>query len=153
VFVVWLLGGMLTGEVTLDNVFCGDSLFHPSLGTARCDFPGGSPQALYQSAKKLLALPDHVKIWIGHDYPVEGERGPEPWTSVGEHRARNKHIKDGVSEDEFVQMRSERDKDLAAPRLIHESLQVNIRAGQLPKADVAGMRTFKVPLNVKGDGW
>jgi len=134
-------------------VFCGDSLFHPSLGTARCDFPGGSAQALYQSARKLLSLPDNVKVWTGHDYPVEGERGPEPWTSVGEHRARNKHIRDGVSEEEFVEMRSERDKNLAAPRLVHESLQVNIRAGQLPKADEAGMRTFKLPLKVQGEGW
>src|SRR5690242_16901776 len=75
----------------VDNVFCGDSLFHPSLGTARCDFPGGSAQALWHSARKLLSLPDHVKIWTGHDYAVEGEREPEPWTSVGEHRTRNKH--------------------------------------------------------------
>jgi hypothetical protein len=103
--------------------------------------------------KKLLALPNHVKVWIGHDYPVEGERGPEPWTTVGEHRARNKHIRDGVSEDEFVQMRSERDKSLGAPRLIHESLQVNIRAGQLPKVDEAGMRAFKAPVKVQGGGW
>ncbi|KAK3291042.1 beta-lactamase-like protein [Chaetomium fimeti] len=136
-----------------DNVFCGDSLFHPSLGTARCDFPGGNPQDLYQSARKLLALQDHVKIWIGHDYPVDGERGPEPWTTVGEHRGSNKHIRDGVTEDEFVQMRSERDRNLAAPRLIHESLQVNIRAGQLPRVDAAGMRTLKVPLKVQGEGW
>jgi glyoxylase-like metal-dependent hydrolase (beta-lactamase superfamily II) len=134
-----------------DNVFCGDSLFHPSLGTARCDFPGGSAKELYQSAKKLLSLPDHVRIWTGHDYPVEGERAPEPWTSVGEHRARNKHIRDGVGEDEFVAMRSERDRGLAAPKLVHESLQVNIRAGQLPKVDEAGMRTFKLPLKVQGE--
>ncbi|KAK4040438.1 putative beta-lactamase hydrolase-like protein [Parachaetomium inaequale] len=136
-----------------DNVFCGDSLFHPTLGTARCDFPGGSAQALYQSARKLLALPDHVKIWTGHDYPVEGGPAAEPWTSVGEHRARNKHIRDGVSESEFVQMRRERDRHLAAPRLLHESLQVNIRAGQLPKVDESGMRTFKLPVKVQGEGW
>ena len=134
-------------------MFCGDSLFHPTLGTARCDFPGGSAQALYHSAKKLMALPDHVKIWTGHDYPVEGERAPESWTSVGEHRANNKHIRDGISEGEFVEMRSERDKHLAAPRLVHESLQVNIRAGHLPKVDEAGMRTFKLPIKVKDQGW
>lgn len=141
---------ILTGS---DNVFCGDSLFHPTLGTARCDFPGGSAQALYQSARKLLSLPDHVRIWTGHDYPAEGEREPQPWTSVGEHRERNKHIRDGVQEDEFVEMRSERDRKLAAPRLIHESLQVNIRAGQLPKVDGTGMRTFKLPVKVDGEGW
>jgi hypothetical protein len=100
-----------------------------------------------------LALPDHVKIWTGHDYPGEGERAPEPWTSVGEHRARNKHIRDGVSEDEFVRMRSERDRHLAAPRLVHESLQVNIRAGQLPKVDESGKRTFRLPVNIQGEGW
>ncbi|KAK3900197.1 beta-lactamase-like protein, partial [Staphylotrichum tortipilum] len=136
-----------------DNVFCGDSLFHPTLGTARCDFPGGSAQALYHSVRKLMALPDQVKIWTGHDYPVEGERAPESWSSVGEHRAKNKHVRDGIGEDEFVEMRSERDKHLAAPRLVHESLQVNIRAGHLPKVDAAGMRTFKLPIKVKSEGW
>ncbi|AEO60324.1 hypothetical protein MYCTH_2309474 [Thermothelomyces thermophilus ATCC 42464] len=136
-----------------DNVFCGDSLFHPALGTARCDFPGGSARALYQSARKLLSLPDHVKVWVGHDYPPEGERAPEPWTTVGEHRARNKHVRDGVTEDEFVQMRNARDKVLGAPRLLHESLQVNIRAGQLPRADESGMRTLRLPIKVPDEGW
>jgi glyoxylase-like metal-dependent hydrolase (beta-lactamase superfamily II) len=142
------MGAVLTRWV--DNVFCGDSLFHPSLGTARCDFPGGSAHDMYQSVRKLLALPDGVRIWTGHDYPVEGEREPQPWTSVGEHRARNRHIRDGVSEEEFVEMRSKRDKMLAAPRLLHESLQVNIRAGQLPRVDEAGMRAFKLPVKVQG---
>lgn len=146
---MWLFGVCDADGCYSDNVFCGDSLFHPSLGTARCDFPGGSAQALYQSARKLLSLPDHVKIWTGHDYPVEGERPPEPWTSVGEHRARNKHIRDGVTQNEFVAMRSERDSGLAAPRLLHESLQVNIRAGQLPKVDEVGMRTFKLPVKIQ----
>ncbi|KAL2126523.1 hypothetical protein VTI74DRAFT_756 [Chaetomium olivicolor] len=135
-----------------DNVFCGDSLFHPTLGTARCDFPGGSANALYHSARKLLSLPDHVKVWVGHDYPVDGERDPEPCTSVGEHRQRNKHLRDGISEEEFVEMRKERDSKLAAPRLVHESLQVNIRAGQLPKVDEDGMRAFKLPVKVQAEG-
>ncbi|KAL2151660.1 hypothetical protein VTH82DRAFT_6758 [Thermothelomyces myriococcoides] len=136
-----------------DNVFCGDSLFHPTLGTARCDFPGGSSRALYQSAKKLLSLPDHVKVWVGHDYPPEGERAPEPWATVGEHRARNKHVREGVTEDEFVQMRNDRDKVLGAPRLLHESLQVNIRAGRLPKVDESGMRMLRLPVKVPNEGW
>lgn len=135
-----------------DNVFCGDSIFHPSLGTARCDFPGGSAEALYRSARKLLSLPGHVRIWIGHDYPAEGEQPPEPWATVAEHRARNKHLRDGITEDEFVAMRTERDRQLAPPRLVHESLQVNIRAGQLPKADESGMRAFKLPVAVQAEG-
>ncbi|KAK3302928.1 beta-lactamase-like protein [Chaetomium strumarium] len=135
-----------------DNVFCGDSLFHPTLGTARCDFPGGSAQALYRSARKLLALPGHVRIWTGHDYPGEGEREAESWTSVAEHRARNKLVRDGVSEQEFVERRNERDSQLSAPRLLHESLQVNIRAGQLPRSDNAGMRAFKLPIVVQAEG-
>ncbi|GAB1317021.1 Putative metallo-beta-lactamase domain protein [Madurella fahalii] len=134
-----------------DNVFCGDLLFHPSLGTARCDFPGGNPRALYHSARMLLSLPDHVRIWTGHDYPAEGERGPEPWASVGEHREKNKHVRDGITEEEFVATRSGRDKTLAAPRLVHESLQVNIRAGHLPQADEAGMRVLMVPVSVQGE--
>ncbi|KAL2163790.1 hypothetical protein VTH06DRAFT_5849 [Thermothelomyces fergusii] len=137
-----------------NNVFCGDSLFHSTLGTARCDFPGGSARALYQSARRLLSLPDHVKVWVGHDYPPpEGKRAPEPCATVGEHRAKNKHVRDGVSEDEFVRMRNDRDRVLGAPRLLHESLQVNIRAGRLPEADESGMRMLKLPINVPGEGW
>ncbi|KAL1836366.1 hypothetical protein VTJ49DRAFT_5244 [Mycothermus thermophilus] len=133
-----------------DNIFCGDSLFHPAIGTARCDFPGGSAQAMYASAQKLLALPDHVRVWVGHDYPEQHPEHPEPEAvaTIGEHRARNKHVRHGVSEQEYVAMRSERDNKLAAPRLLHESLQVNIRAGQLPKANEAGLRLFKLPVKI-----
>ncbi|KAK5653648.1 hypothetical protein OQA88_8678 [Cercophora sp. LCS_1] len=140
------------GYMIGDNVFCGDSLFHTDIGTARCDFPGGSAHALYHSARKVLSLPEHVKIWTGHDYPPEGVREPVPAVSVGEHRKTNRHLKDGVTEDEFVAMRSERDSNLAAPRLLHESLQVNVRAGRLPKANDAGMRLMRVPLKVKAPG-
>ncbi|KAK4167505.1 putative beta-lactamase hydrolase-like protein [Cladorrhinum sp. PSN259] len=135
-----------------DNVFCGDSLFHVDIGTARCDFPGGSAHSLYKSARKLLSLPDHVKVWTGHDYPPEGERDPVPYVTVGGHRQMNRHVKDGMTEDEFVAMRNERDSHLAAPRLLHESLQVNVRAGRLPKENEAGMRLLKVPVKVKGMG-
>src|SRR5690606_21173076 len=100
-----------------------------------------------------LSLPDHVKVWVGHDYPPEGERAPEPWATVGEHRARNKHVREGVTEDEFVQMRNDRDKVLGAPRLLHESLQVNIRAGRLPKVDESGMRMLRLPVKVPNEGW
>ncbi|KAK0736557.1 beta-lactamase-like protein [Apiosordaria backusii] len=135
-----------------DNIFCGDSIFHTDIGTARCDFPGGSAHALYQSARRILSLPDHVKIWTGHDYPPDGEREPVPYVTVGEHRQKNKHLKDGVSEDDFVKLRGERDEHLAAPRLLHESLQVNVRAGRLPSQNEAGMRLLKVPIKVKGTG-
>ncbi|KAK1830936.1 putative beta-lactamase hydrolase-like protein [Podospora conica] len=132
-----------------DNVFCGDSLFHTDIGTARCDFPGGSAHDLYKSAKKILSLPSHVKIWTGHDYPPEGEREAVPAVTVDTHRKENRHVKDDMTEDEFVALRSERDAHLAAPRLIHESLQVNVRGGRLPKENDAGMRLLKLPLKVK----
>lgn len=135
-----------------DNIFCGDSLFHVDIGTARCDFPGGSAHVLYQSARKILSLPNHVKIWTGHDYPPEGTREPVPYVSVGGHKELNRHVRDGVTKEEFVKMREERDSHLAAPRLLHESLQVNVRAGRLPKENEAGMRLLKVPVKVKGGG-
>ncbi|KAK4656432.1 hypothetical protein QC762_310790 [Podospora pseudocomata] len=135
-----------------DNIFCGDSIFHTDIGTARCDFPGGSAHALYQSARKILSMPDNVKIWTGHDYPPDGLREPVPFVTVGEHRLKNKHLRDGVTEEEFVKMRKERDEHLAAPKLLHESLQVNVRAGRLPSQNDSGMRLLKVPVKVKGAG-
>ncbi|KAH7133949.1 putative metallo-beta-lactamase domain protein [Dactylonectria macrodidyma] len=133
-----------------DNVFCGDSLFHPDLGTARCDFPGGSASSLFNSGRRLLSLPDHVKIWTGHDYPPDSRAAPVPWMSVKDHKAQNKHLRDGITEEEFVVLRKERDATLAEPRLIHQSLQVNIRAGHLPKANEAGHRLLHVPMKQKG---
>lgn len=101
----------------------------------------------------LLSLPDNVRIWTGHDYPDAGRPAPQPWATVAEHRARNKHLRDGITAREFVEMRAQRDKQLAAPRLVHESLQVNIRGGQLPKVDEVGMRAFKLPVTVGGQKW
>ncbi|KAJ9269273.1 hypothetical protein DTO212C5_4545 [Paecilomyces variotii] len=135
-----------------DNVFCGDSLFHVDIGTARCDFPGGSANDLYNSGRKLLSLPDHVKIWPGHDYPPEG-RGPAPWISVKAHREKNTHLNDKVTEDEFVTFRKERDAKLAEPRLLHQSLQMNIRAGRLPKPTESGHRMLHLPLKLRGLEW
>lgn len=136
-----------------DNVFCGDSLFHADIGTARCDFPGGDAKDLFQSGRKLLSFPGHVKIWTGHDYPPDGRTDPVPWLSVREHRELNKHLKDGMSEEEFVAVRKERDEKLAAPRLLHQSLQINIRAGRLPAPTEAGHRLLHVPLKIGGEGW
>ncbi|KAH8433073.1 MBL fold metallo-hydrolase [Aspergillus melleus] len=136
-----------------DNVFCGDSLFHADIGTARCDFPGGSANNLYQSGHKLLGLPDHVKIWTGHDYPPEDRKSAVSWMSVEDHRAENKHLKAGITEDEFVNVRKERDAKLAEPKLLHQSLQVNIRAGRLPKPTETGHRMLHLPLKLKGVEW
>jgi glyoxylase-like metal-dependent hydrolase (beta-lactamase superfamily II) len=135
------------------NVFCGDSLFNHDVGSARCDFPGGSASALYQSVRKLLSLPDNFKIWTGHDYPPGGVDGRTESLSVTtvEHQNReNKHLKKGVSEDEFIQWRKERDSTLAEPRLLHQSLQFNIRAGELPQESSAGDRLVHMPLKFQG---
>ncbi|KAJ5928965.1 putative metallo-hydrolase [Penicillium verhagenii] len=130
-----------------------DHLGYQIGGTARCDFPGGDAKDLFQSSRKLLALDDHVKIWPGHDYPPEGRDSPIPWLSVADHRKQNKHVGDVVSEKEFVALRTERDAKLNAPRLLHQSLQVNIRAGQLPKPLDSGYRILRLPLKLNGLEW
>lgn len=141
----------------IENIFCGDSIFHSDIGTARCDFPGGSATDLFNSARKLLSLPDSTKIWTGHDYPPPGRETPVPWLSVAEHRKQNKHLMGDVSAEEFVRVRQERDKQLAEPKLLHQSLQTNIRGGRLPLPMVESggkeYRFLRVPLKVKGDLW
>ncbi|KAB5513515.1 putative metallo-beta-lactamase domain protein [Coniochaeta sp. 2T2.1] len=133
-----------------DNVFCGDSIFVADIGTARCDFPGGSADDLFDSGRRLLDLPSHVKIWTGHDYPPD--RAPISCMSVEQHRMHNKHLKDGTSKQDFVAVRTERDSSLAAPRLLHQSLQFNIRGGRLPRPTVDGYRMLHLPLRVR-DVW
>ena len=129
-----------------DAAFVGDTLFMPDGGTARADFPGGDARALYRSIKKVLSLPPEMRLFICHDY---GPGGREiRWeTTVAEERTNNVHVRDGVTEDEFVAMRTARDKTLQMPKLIIPSLQVNIRAGELPSADESGRRFLKVPVN------
>lgn len=130
-----------------DNIFCGDSLFNADVGSARCDFPGGDANELYASVRKLLNHESHIKIWTGHDYPPESRAGHAiSAMTVSEHRERNKHLKDGTSQEEFVTWRTERDATLKEPRLIHYALQINIRAGRLPKATPMGDRLVHVPL-------
>ncbi|GFF43298.1 probable metallo-hydrolase BURPS1710b_2304 [Aspergillus lentulus] len=136
-----------------DNIFCGDLIFHSDIGTARCDFPGGSARSLYQSGRKVLDLPDHVRIWTGHDYPPEERKEPVPSLSVQDHRRQNKHLKNGVTEEEFVALRKERDSKLAEPRLLHQSLQMNIRAGRLPTPTESGQQLLHLPLKLKGLTW
>jgi len=129
-----------------DAVFVGDTLFMPDVGTARCDFPGGDASALYRSVRRLLGLPPETRLFMCHDYPPEG-RSPVWETTVAEQRANNIHVHDGVSEDEFVKMRTARDATLAMPTLILPSVQVNIRAGEIPPAEDNGVSYLKIPLN------
>jgi glyoxylase-like metal-dependent hydrolase (beta-lactamase superfamily II) len=131
-----------------DAVFVGDTLFMPDYGTARCDFPGGDAHMLYQSARRLLALPGETRMFMCHDYKAPG-RDDYCWeTTVAEERSNNIHLNEDVSEDEFVSMRTDRDATLGMPRLILPSVQVNMRAGELPPAEDNGIRYIKVPLNV-----
>lgn len=133
-----------------DAAFVGDTLFMPDFGTARCDFPGGSSETMYESVQKILALPDETRIFVGHDYKAPG-RDEYAWeTTVGEQKAKNVHVGGGKSKEEFVKMRDERDATLAMPKLIIPSLQVNMRAGHMPAPDHKGDVFLKVPVNKLG---
>jgi glyoxylase-like metal-dependent hydrolase (beta-lactamase superfamily II) len=134
-----------------DAVFVGDTLFMPDYGTARADFPGGDPRQLYRSIRKLLALPRETRLFMCHDYKAPG-RDTYSWeTTVGEQRDRSVHVHDGISEDEFVTLRRSRDAELAAPRLLLPSIQVNIRAGRFPPAEANGVRYLKIPVKLDAD--
>ena len=131
-----------------DAVFVGDTLFMPDFGTARADFPGGDARTLYRSIKRVLSLPETTRLFMCHDYKAPG-RDRYAWeTTVGEERARNVHVHEGVSEDEFVAMREKRDATLATPLLLLPSIQVNIRAGKMPPAEANGVRYLKVPVKL-----
>ena len=131
-------------------VFVGDTLFMPDYGTARADFPGGDAHKLYRSIRRLLALPPETRLFMCHDYKAPG-RDEFAWeTTVREQRNNNKHVRDGVTEDEFVAMRTERDASLSAPRLLLPSIQVNIRAGRFPPATANGVHYMLVPVKIKG---
>ena len=130
-------------------VFVGDTLFMPDVGTARADFPGGDARQLYRSMRRLLALPPETTVYVCHDYPPAG-RAPAWQTTVAAQRASNIHVHDGIDEDAFVALRQARDATLEVPALILPSLQVNVRAGELPAAEEDGVRYLKLPLNVLG---
>lgn len=127
-------------------VFVGDTLFMPDVGTARADFPGGDARQLYRSMRRLLELPADTRLFVCHDYPPAG-RGPAWQSTVAEQRARNIHVHDGVSEEQFVAMRQARDATLDVPTLILPSIQVNVRAGQMPPADDNGVAYLRIPIN------
>jgi len=127
----------------------GDTLFMHDYGTARADFPGGDARALFRSIKRLLALSPETRLWMCHDYKAPG-RDTYAWqSSVAEQRAHNPHVKDGVTEDEFVAFRQARDAKLAAPTLLLPSIQVNIRAGRFPEAESNGVRYLKIPVKAR----
>ncbi|KJS34600.1 MAG: beta-lactamase [Rhodospirillaceae bacterium BRH_c57] len=130
-----------------DAVFVGDTVFMPDYGSARCDFPGGNAHTLYRSVRKLLELPPETRMFVGHDY-APNDRPFAVETTVGEQRRDNIHMKDGVTEADFVAMRTERDATLDMPRLILPSVQINMRAGALPPAEDNGVSYIKIPLNV-----
>jgi glyoxylase-like metal-dependent hydrolase (beta-lactamase superfamily II) len=133
-----------------DAVFVGDTLFMPDYGTARADFPGGDAHQLYHSIKRLQALPPETRLFMCHDYKAPG-RDRYAWeTTVREQREKNVHVKEGVTEDEFVTMRAKRDATLAAPRLLLPSIQVNIRAGKFPPKESNGVRYLLIPVTAKG---
>ena len=132
-----------------DAVFVGDTLFMPDYGTARADFPGGDARTLYRSIRRLMALPKETRLFMCHDYLPKDGRKHYAWeTTVGEEMARNVHVHDGVSEDDFVKMRTARDATLSAPVLLLPSIQVNMRAGKLPPADANGVHYLRVPITL-----
>ena len=129
-----------------DAVFVGDTLFMPDVGTARCDFPGGDARTLYASIRKLLSLPPRTRLFMCHDYPPNDRRVTFK-TSVAEQRARNIHVHDGVTEAQFVDMRTRRDATLEMPVLMLPAVQVNIRAGEMPPKESNGTAYLKIPIN------
>lgn len=145
----WLVPGHTPADMAYlvdGEVFVGDTLFMPDVGTARADFPGGDARELYASMRRLLALPSSTRMYVCHDYPPAGREAR--WqTTVAEQRAHNIHVRDGIGEDAFVAMRQARDKTLGVPHLMLPSIQVNVRAGALPPADDNGIAYLRIPLN------
>ncbi|KAH8724988.1 beta-lactamase-like protein [Phaeosphaeriaceae sp. PMI808] len=142
------------GYVIGVNIFAGDSIFNPDVGSARCDFPGGSAHALYGSMQKLLSLPPNYRLYTGHDYPPESRAPSEhglmwkAYTTVEEQRSSNKHVGNNIPKEDFIKHRMERDATLSEPRLLHQSLQINIRGGHLPQQTTEGYRFLTIPLKV-----
>lgn len=130
-----------------DAVFAGDTMFMPDFGTARCDFPGGSAEIMYASTQKIFALPDAMRMFMCHDYLPEGRTEYQWETTVGEQKKNNIHLKEGTDPNRFVAMRTERDAKLGMPKLIIPSIQVNMRAGTLPRDAETGKVHLKTPVN------
>ncbi|MCA1769360.1 MAG: MBL fold metallo-hydrolase [Halomonas sp.] len=136
-----------------DAAFVHDTLFQPDFGSARADFPGGDAHQLWRSIQAILALPDETRLFTGHDYMPEG-REPQWESTVREQRDTNKHLVGGVTAEDYVAMRNERDSELPMPKLILHSLQVNTRGGRLPEPEANGKRYLKIPLDaLEGAAW
>lgn len=152
VFEVIYTPGHTPADVTYkvgDAAFVGDTLFMPDYGTARADFPGGDARRLYRSIQRLLALPAETRLFMCHDYKAPG-RDEYAWqTTVAEQRKANVHVHEGVSEEEFVAMRTSRDATLSAPRLLLPSIQVNMRAGRFPRAEANGVHYLMIPVRAR----
>ena len=129
-----------------DAVFVGDTLFMPDVGTARCDFPGGDAKTLYASIRRLLSLPSETRLFMCHDYPP-AHREVAFETTVSEQRIKNIHVHEGITESQFVEMRTQRDATLEMPKLILPAVQINIRAGEFPPKEANGVSYVKIPLN------
>lgn len=129
-----------------DSIFVGDTLFMPDVGTSRCDFPGGSASNLYRSVQSILKYPPSTKLFMCHDYPPNG-RAPEYQSTVADQKEANIHVHDGITEEQFVAMRTKRDAGLDMPVLILPAIQINIRAGHMPKPEGNGTAYLKIPLN------
>ena len=129
-----------------DAVFVGDTLFMPDVGTARCDFPGGDAKTLYASIRKLLSLPPSTRLFMCHDYPPNN-RPVTFQTTVAQQRAENIHVHEGISEAQFVEMRTRRDATLEMPVLLLPAVQINIRAGHMPPQEANGTAYIKIPIN------
>ena len=136
----------VVADATQTAAFVGDTLFMPDYGTARCDFPGGDARTLFRSINKVLSLPPETQLYMCHDYQPGG-REVQYVSTVGDEREKNVHVRNGISEEEFVAMRHARDATLGMPTLILPSVQVNMRAGQLPEPEANGTRYIKIPLN------
>jgi glyoxylase-like metal-dependent hydrolase (beta-lactamase superfamily II) len=133
-----------------DAVFVGDTLFMPDSGTARCDFPNGSAHTLWESLQQLLILPDHVRLFVGHDYAPNG-REIMYETTIGEERKTNKHVGAGITKEDFLKMRITRDNGLPVPRLLFPSIQMNMIGGKMPQPEANGFSYLKLPLKYKDE--
>jgi glyoxylase-like metal-dependent hydrolase (beta-lactamase superfamily II) len=147
---IMLSPGHTLGSITYmtgdDAAFVHDTLMYPDSGSSRADFPGGAAAVLYRSIQAILALPAQTRLFVGHDY-CKGGRAPKWEASVAEHKAANIHVKDGISRDQFVKLRAERDKTLALPDRMLHALQVNLRGGRLPEPEDDGRSYLKIPAN------
>lgn len=147
---VMLSPGHTLGSITYvcgDAAFTHDTLMQPDVGTSRADFPGGTTEELWDSIQEILALPGDTRLFVGHDYGTDERDEPEWEATVAEHRARNRHVKDGTKREDWILLRNERDATLALPDRILAALQINLRGGRLPAAEDDGHTYLKIPVN------